>query len=115
MAAPASNIQASIAASIPIIKSTLTTLKNTNPTSNKQEIDSRVEMLREMSLFSKTGKPVIGTVVPATVDPLNAAVTTAEAALTAAKTTDVDYQDSVDDVTEAREAVVTYYVGIFSA
>jgi hypothetical protein len=107
--------QDSIAVSIPIIKSTLSTLKQTNPTDNKQEIDARVELVRVLALYSKTGFPTLAApVVPATVDPLNAASVAADADLAAAKTSDDDYQDKVDAAVAAHEAVVAYYVGILS-
>jgi len=115
MAAPAVNIQNSIAVSIPIILSTFNTLRDINTTFPNQELQKRGEMISELALFSATGKPIVGTIVPATIDPLNVASANADAALAAAKHSDVDYATKKGAAIAAHEAVVAYYVSVFSA
>lgn len=119
MSAPATNVQTSIANSLPIIGATMATLAEiTTPitAANKLEIAYRAQLLQTLAMCSVTGYPtaLATAIIPATVDPLIAAVVAAQAAHNNATTND-GFASTLTALKVAQEAVVTYYTTVFLA
>lgn len=127
MGAPAAGIQTSIANSIPFIQASVANQQVATypfPTSgqiykaaSKQEVEYRNELVAELAIYSKTGQGFAGTIVSATIDPLNAAAATALSNLQNASPSDAqDYWTNLYAAYGAAlEAVVAYYTGILIA
>lgn len=118
MSAPASNIQLSIANSLPIIKATVSTLVqlNTPPTvATEEEISYRSHLTKVLAMYSKTGQPdnYNGAIDPGVIDPLVIAVNEAKVAHAAAKTND-DFASTKATLVAAQEAVVEYYTTVIA-